>query len=275
MEQAYHPEWNVMDLFRLDGKWALVTGGARNLGFDMALALAEAGANVVVTCRTAVRAAMSSGLTGGVTGRSGSGRSVDVRDEAAVRALVDGILTETGRIDILINNAGNVTSTPESAPMHKRPLELWQEVIDTNLTGSFLCAKHVTDAYMIPHKTGVIINLGSTAGIIGKDRRVYEGTPMGGATIDYHAAKGGVINMTRDMAAYLAPYNIRVNCISPGGFFRNQPEAFVKAYSETFPMGRMGQDGKEMKGAAVYLASEASSFVTGHNLVVDGGLTIW
>ena len=98
---------------------------------------------------------------------------------------------------------------------------------------------------------------------------------MGGATIDYHAAKGGVISMTRDMACYLAPYGIRVNCISTAGFFRNQPKPFVEAYSNTIPMGRMGQDGKEIKGAVVFLASEASSYCTGHNLVLDGGLSIW
>ena len=98
---------------------------------------------------------------------------------------------------------------------------------------------------------------------------------MSGVTLDYEAAKAGVINMTRDMAVYLARDNIRVNCISPGGFWRRQPEAFVKAYSATIPMGRMGEDGKEMKGAVVFLASEASSYVTGHNLLVDGGLTIW
>lgn len=275
MKQEYNPDWNVMNLFRLDEKWAIITGGARNLGFDMALALAEAGANVVVTSRTLKSAQESARFIAAQTGRQAIGKALDVRDEEEIRKLVAEVLTETGRIDILINNAGNVTSTPETAPLNKRPLELWQEVIDTNLTGSFLLAKHVTDAYMIPNRTGVIINIGSTAGMIGKDRRVYKDTPMGGATVDYHAAKGGVINMTKDMAAYLAPYHIRVNCISPAGFFRRQPQAFVDAYSQTFPMGRMGQDGKEMKGAAVYLASEASSFVTGHNLVVDGGLTIW
>ena len=275
MKQEYNPDWNVMNLFRLDDKWAIITGGARNLGFDMALALAEAGANVVVTSRTLDSAQESARFIAAQTGRQAIGKALDVRDEEEIRKLVTEVLTETGRIDILINNAGNVTSTPETAPLNKRPLELWQEVIDTNLTGSFLLAKHVTDAYMIPNRTGVIINIGSTAGMIGKDRRVYKDTPMGGATVDYHAAKGGVINMTKDMAAYLAPYHIRVNCISPAGFFRRQPQAFVDAYSQTFPMGRMGQDGKEMKGAAVYLASEASSFVTGHNLVVDGGLTIW
>lgn len=275
MKHEYNPDWNVMDLFRLDGKWAVITGGARNLGFDMALALAEAGANVVITSRTAESAQESARFIAGQTGRSAIGKALDVRKEEEVRKFTEEVLAESGRIDILVNNAGNVTSTPETAPLNKRPLALWQEVIDTNLTGSFLLAKHVTDASMIPNKSGVIINIGSTAGMIGKDRRVYENTPMGGATIDYHAAKGGVINMTKDMAAYLAPYNIRVNCISPAGFFRDQPQPFVEAYSRTFPMGRMGMDGKEMKGAAVFLASEASSFVTGHNLVVDGGLTIW
>jgi NAD(P)-dependent dehydrogenase (short-subunit alcohol dehydrogenase family) len=128
---------------------------------------------------------------------------------------------------------------------------------------------------MKPAGRGVIINMGSVAGMLGKDHRVYQGTPMGGVTIDYAASKAGVINMTREMACWLAQYNIRVNCISPGGFERSQPEAFVRQYSYLVPMGRMGQDGKEIKGAAVFLASEASSYVTGINLPVDGGMSAW
>lgn len=265
----------IWELFKLDGKVAIVTGGARNLGFDMALALAEAGADVAITSRTLKNAEASAEKIRNATGRKVLPLQLDVRFEEQVECMVDRVLAEFGHIDILVNNSGNVTSTPETAPLEKRPLELWQEVIDVNLTGTFLCSKHAAAKAMIPARSGNIINLGSTTGIIGKDRRVYEGTEMGGATIDYHAAKGGVISMTRDMAVYLAPYNIRVNCISPGGFWRNQPEKFVEAYSKTFPMGRMGKDGKEIKGAVVFLASEASSFVTGHNLVVDGGLTIW
>jgi gluconate 5-dehydrogenase len=192
-----------------------------------------------------------------------------------VESTVDAVLEEFSKIDILVNNAGNVESTPETAPFEKRSLKLWKEVIEVNLTGVFLCSKYVVGKAMKAAGSGVIINVGSVAGIVGKDRRVYQGTEMGGATLDYHAAKGGVISMTRDMACYLAPDGIRVNCISPGGFFRNQPEPFVRAYSKTVPMGRMGQDGKEMKGAVVFLASEASSYCTGHNLVIDGGLTIW
>ena len=265
----------IWELFSLEGKVALITGGARNLGYDMALALAEAGADVAITSRTFANAEAAAEKINAATGRAVLPLKLDVRSEKEVESAVDRMLAVFGRIDILVNNAGNVASTPETAPFEKRSLELWQEVIDINLTGVFLCSKHVAAKAMIPAKSGNIINLGSTTGIVGKDRRVYEGTDMGGATLDYHAAKGGVISMTRDMAVYLAPHNIRVNCISPGGFWRGQPEKFVEAYSKTFPMGRMGEDGKEIKGAVVYLASEASSFVTGHNLVVDGGLTIW
>lgn len=266
---------SVWDLFKLDGKVAVVTGGARNLGFDMALALAEAGADVAITSRTLASAEASAGKIAQSTGRNVLPLECDVRFEDQVEAMVDAVMDRFGHVDVLVNNAGNVTSTPENAPFEKRPLELWREVIDINLTGLFLCSKHVVAKAMKPASSGSIINIGSTAGMVGKDRRVYEGTEMGGATLDYHAAKGGVLVMTRDMAVYLAPDGIRVNCISPGGFWRNQPAKFVEAYEKTIPMGRMGQDGKEMKGAAVFLASEAASYVTGANLPVDGGLTAW
>lgn len=262
-------------MLKLNGKVAIVTGGVRNLGFDMALALAEAGANVAITSRDMLNAEKSASKITRVTKRKILPLRLDVRAESQVEQMAETVLKKFGKIDILINNAGNVVSTPETAPFEKRSLQDWQEIIDVNLTGVFLCSKHVVNKAMKPAKSGVIINIASTTGIVGKDRRVYRGTNMGGATLDYHAAKGGVISMTRDMAVYLAPDGIRVNCISPGGFWRNQPKPFVTAYSATIPMGRMGQDGKEIKGAAVFLASEASSYCTGHNLVIDGGLTIW
>ena len=266
---------NVWELFKLDGKAAIVTGGARNLGYDMALALAEAGADVAITSRKLPDAKSSAKRIAEATGRTVMPAQLDVRDEVQVEAAVDAVLEKFGKIDILINNAGNVISTPDNAPFEKRPSKLWHHTLDVNLHGAFYCSKHVVAKAMKPARSGVIIHIASTTGVVGKDRRVYEGTQMGGATLDYHAAKGALISMTRDMAVYLAPDNIRVNCISPGGFWRHQPEPFVRAYSKTIPMGRMGQDGKELKGAAVFLASEASSYVTGHNLVVDGGLTVW
>ncbi len=266
---------SIWDLFRLDGRTAIVTGGARNLGYDMAHALAEAGADVVVTSRKLTDAERSAESIASRTGRRCMGIEMEVTEEPKVEAMVETVLREFGRIDILVNNAGNVVSTPESAPFERRTLEDWMHVVNVNLTGVFLCAKHAVSKAMKPAGSGVIVNIASTAGIIGKDRRLYTRTTMGGATLDYHAAKGGVISMTRDMAVYLAPNGIRVNCISPGGFWRQQPEDFVQRYSASVPMGRMGQDGKELNGAIVFLVSEASSYVTGHNLVVDGGLTAW
>ena len=268
-------ENHVRRLYDLTGKVALVTGGARNLGFDMAMALAESGAAAAVTSRTAEPACEAARRIREATGQAAAGFAVDVRYEDQVVRMVDAVLAEFGKIDILVNNAGNVVSTPDNEPLEERPIEEWEFTIDVNLMGVFLCTKHVVAKAMKPAAGGVIVNIGSMAGMVGKDHRIYAGTTMGGVTIDYHAAKGGVINMTRDMAVYLARYNIRVNCISPGGFWRGHTERFTKQYSDGVPMGRMGQDGKEMKGAVTFLASEASSYVTGINLPVDGGMTAW
>jgi NAD(P)-dependent dehydrogenase (short-subunit alcohol dehydrogenase family) len=265
----------IQQLFDLTGKVALVTGGARNLGRDMACALAEAGADVAITGRSLEASQKTASEIATETGRKIVGFACDVRYEDQVSALVDAVLAEFGKIDILVNNAGNVLSTPDNKPLEQRPIEEWNFTIGVNLTGVFLCSKQVVAKAMKPAQGGVIINIGSVAGMAGKDYRVYNGTPMGGVTIDYAAAKGGVINMTREMACWLAQYNIRVNCISPGGFWRKQPEQFVQQYNYLVPMGRMGIDGKEMKGAVVYLASEASSYVTGINLPVDGGMMAW
>ncbi len=266
---------NVRNMFDLSGKVAIVTGGARNLGYDMALALAEAGADVAITSRKLAEAQKSARNIAQATGRRASGVECDVRFEAQVEGMVAAVLADFGKIDVLINNAGNVLSTPQNKPLEQRPIEEWEFTIDVNLKGVFLCSKHVVAKAMKPARQGVIINMGSVAGMLGKDHRVYRDTPMGGVTIDYVAAKGGVISMTREMACWLAQYGVRVNCISPGGFWRSHSETFTKQYSYLVPMGRMGQDGKEIKGAAVFLASDASSYVTGVNLPVDGGMSAW
>jgi len=257
-----HP--TVQELFDLTGRIALVTGGARNLGFDMATALAEAGASVAITSRDLKSAEDLARKISDDTGRKVIGLMCDVRSEEQVERLVDAVLGVFGRIDVLVNNAGNVVSAPENKPVENRPLDDWNFTIDVNLKGTFLCTKHVVAKAMKPAMRGVIINLGSVAGMVGKDHRVYRGTTL-----------GGVINLTREMACWLAQYNIRVNCISPGGFWRGHSETFTQQYSYLVPMGRMGQDGKEIKGAVVFLASEASSYITGINLPIDGGMTAW
>lgn len=265
----------IQELFDLTDKVALVTGGARNLGFDMATALAEAGADVAISSRTLKSAQESAQQLAADTGRKAAGFACDVRFEEQVEAMVKAVLAEFGKVDILVNNAGNVISTPENKPLDQRPVEEWEFTVDVNMKGVFLVSKHVVARAMKPARQGAIINLGSVAGMGGKDHRVYRGTNMGGVTIDYAASKGGVINMTREMACSLAQYNIRVNCISPGGFERGQPEKFIEQYSYLVPLGRMGQDGKEIKGSVLFLASEASSYVTGINLPVDGGMMAW
>ncbi len=265
----------VQQLFDLTGRVALVTGGAHTLGYDMATALAEAGADVAITSRTLDHAHASAKQLAHSTHRRALGVACDVREEIEVAAMVDAVLNEFGRIDILVNNAGNVVSTPENNPIEQRPVEQWDLTVDVNMKGVFLCAKHAVAKAMKPARQGVIINIASVAGMVGKDHRVYQGTSIGGVTVDYAASKAGVINMTREMACSLAQYNIRVNCISPGGFWRGQPEAFTRQYSYLVPMGRMGQDGKEIKGPVVFLASEAASYITGVNLPVDGGMTAW
>lgn len=266
---------HIKELFDLSGKVALVTGGARNLGCDMALALAEAGADVAITSRTLDNARGTAERIARETSKRVKGFQCDVRDEANVDSMVDAVLLEFAHINILVNNAGNVSSTPDTAQIEKRPFELWRDTLAVNLDGVFLCSRAVIVKSMMAARGGNIINIASTTALAGKDRRIYKGTSMGGATVDYHAAKGGVLAMTRDMAVYLAPFGIRVNSICPGGFWRGHTEAFTRQYSETVPMGRMGIDGKEMKGAVVFFASEASSYVTGANLAIDGGLTAW
>ncbi len=269
-------KYNVWELFALKGCVAIITGGAGGLGYGMTLALAEAGADVAITSRNLAKAQRAAEKIMSETGRKIIALTLEVTKEDEVIQMVDSVLKEFGKVDILVNNAGNVKSTKESAPFEVRPLKEWKYTIDVNLTGTFLCSKYAVAKYMMKARRGRIINIASVVGMIGKDRRVYEGTDMGGNTADYIAAKGGVIALTRDMAAYLAPYNILVNCISPGGFYREElPKKFCEAYSKTFMLGRQGQEGKELKGAVVFLASEASSFITAHNLVVDGGLTQW
>jgi len=266
---------NVKKLFDLGGQVALVTGGARNLGWEIAQGLVEAGADVALTSRDRGQAEEAARRLASETGRRAAGFACDVRSEPQVEATVRAVLAAFGRIDILVNNAGNVTSTPETNTVDRRPLAEWEHTIDVNLKGTFLCSKHVVALALKPASRGVIVNIASTAGMVGKDRRIYRGTTMGGTTADYAAAKGGVLALTRELACALAESNIRVNAISPGGFWRDHGETFTRQYGELVPLRRMGREGKELKGAVVFLASEAASYITGINLPVDGGLTAW
>lgn len=265
----------VMDSFRLDGQVALVTGGARNLGHDMAEALGEAGADLVITSRTREHAEAAASGFRKALGVEALGLALDVREPAQVEAVVRQAHAWKGRLDVLVNNAGGGFGTGPTALLERAPEDM-VGLIMTNLVGSLFCAQ-AAGRVMAEQGGGRIINIASIAGLVGRDRKMYERTGLKQQPVDYAAAKAGVIGMTMDLAAALAPMGIRVNAISPGGFERrpNQPDAFIRDYSERTALGRMGREGVDLKAAVVYLASAASDYVTGHNLVVDGGFTIW
>jgi NAD(P)-dependent dehydrogenase (short-subunit alcohol dehydrogenase family) len=211
--------------------------------------------------------------------------AADVTSELDVRKVVETTLSHFGRIDILINNASlTVRRGAERLPGYFAPfeeyrLELWQRTLDVGLTGVFLMCQAV-GRIMVERGGGVILNIASTAGVVGPDHRIYEGItdPYTGqpfnTPIAYSATKAGVLGMTRYLATYWAAKNVRVNALSPGGVFDGHEERFVRSYSNRVPLGRMA-DRSEYKGAVLFLISDASSYMSGANLIVDGGWTCW
>lgn len=264
---------NVLDMFRLKGKVAIVTGGARDLGYDMAEALAEAGADLAITSRDLKSAEKAAEKLRSAHGIEVLPLALDQREHANVKAMVEQVYAWKGRIDILINNAGGGSGVSPCLLFQRSPEDALN-LIKTNLVGALYCSQEAARV-MAKQKSGKIINIASIAGMCGRDRRMYERNNMRGQPIDYAAAKAGVIGMTMDLAGLLAPMGICVNAISPGGFAHGNSPSFIKDYSDRTPLGRMGKDGVDIKGAALFLASSASDYVTGHNLVVDGGFTIW
>lgn len=259
----------VQELFDLTGEVAVVTGGAGTLGYQMATALAEAGSSIVIASRdksSCERAAKSIERIGVST----MAIQMDVTDPVQVSSGIDIVVESLGKIDILVNSAG----IARTALLDTAELEDWREVIETNLTGVFLCSQAAA-TFMMKRRKGKIINIASIYGTVGVDQRLYEESPgMVPGSVPYTASKGAVINMTRDMAVYLARYNIQVNAISPGGFRAGQDEQFVRRYNWRTPLGRMGGE-DDLKGVIVLLASKASDYITGQNLIVDGGWTAW
>lgn len=261
-------------LFSLQGKIALVTGGARNLGYDIASAFAEAGAHVVVTSRETASATAAAETLRREHGRDTLALALDQRDRAQIAMVVAATTEWKGRIDILVNNAGGGSGHSAAHLFERRPEDV-EDMVQTNLIGVLHCCQ-AAGRIMAEQRAGKIINIASIAGLVGRDRRMYQRNAMKGQPVDYAAAKAGVIGLTRDLAGVLSPFGVHVNAISPGGFAReNLPAGFIKDYSDRTPLGRMGRDGVDLKGAALFLASAASDYVTGHNLVVDGGFSIW
>lgn len=261
---------NLQDLYSLKGKIALVTGGSRNFGAEMAAGLAEAGATVIITARDLARAEAGAAELRAQWGKEFYPMQLELTDENSVVALFAAIKERFGRLDVLVNNAGG-HSKKACGLLEKESLEGWKEFIEPNMTGTFLMLREYAKL-MMPLKSGSVINIASMAGMVGRDRKIY-GDDMTPNPVAYSAAKAGVIGLTYDCAAYLGEYGIRVNAVSPGGFERTQPRHFIDDYSDLTMLKRMGRAGFDLKGAIVFLASEASAYITGHNLVIDGGFT--
>jgi NAD(P)-dependent dehydrogenase (short-subunit alcohol dehydrogenase family) len=264
---------NVISSFQLHRKVALITGGARTLGYDMAEALAEVGCHLVITSRSLPRSGKAAAALREAYDVDVLPLALDVRNFDQVCATMEVAHHWKGHIDILINNVGGGSGSERGNLFERSPEEI-DDLIRTNLIGTIYCCKEV-GKIMAQQGGGKIINIASIAGMVGRDRGMYERNGMEQQPVDYAAAKAGVIGLTRDLAAFLAPYRIYVNSISPGGFERGQPAGFIRDYSERTALGRMGQDGIDIKGAVLFLASAASDYITGQNLVVDGGFSIW
>jgi NAD(P)-dependent dehydrogenase (short-subunit alcohol dehydrogenase family) len=272
----------VQQLFDLTGRVAIVTGGAGLLGRQFSQALVEAGAAVIIASRTLESCrAWAEELTTYARGLEiwrdrpstpvALSLSLDVTRPESAHALVDATLEQFGRLDILVNNA---YSRGVPAPPEELSPESWQTWIDAGLSGLFYCAQAAAKP-MLAQGRGSIINIASMYGVVGVDVRIYPpGMPVN-ASAAYGAIKGGVINLTRTLAVVWAAQGVRVNCISPGGFpGATINRAFADNFIDKVPLQRMGNS-NDLKGAVVFLASDAGAYVIGHNLLVDGGWTAW
>lgn len=265
---------SIEELISLKGRVALVTGGAGHIGRCIGAAFAELGATVVLLDRhdaEVQRATADLAETHGVVATS---ITVDLADDRRVRAVPDEVSSRHGRLDIIVNNAAFVGT--DSLPgwttsVETQDIDTWRKVVEVNLTAPFALVQAAIPALRASGSASVI-NIGSIYGVVGPDWRLYEGQSFG-TPAAYAASKGGLMQMTRWLATTLAP-NIRVNAIVPGGIERGQPESFIRNYASRVPLRRMGRE-EDIKGAAVFLASDLSAYVTGQCLAVDGGWTAW
>ncbi|MEA3350801.1 MAG: SDR family oxidoreductase [Chloroflexota bacterium] len=297
----------IQQQFDLTGRVAIVTGGVGLLGSEFCWTLAQAGAAVIVADLNGEAAAdLADSLT--QSGYQSRGVKIDVTNVDSIDAAVSATLSTFGRLDILVNSAaldpkvrgqesvdqesgeqgtgkqgaGNQEkgiSSPDSLslPFEDYPLKLWQRALDVNLTGAMLCCQAVAKP-MLKQESGVIINIASIYGLTAPDQRLYQrdGQPHQYKPAYYTVTKAGILGLTKYLAAYYAgsAARIRVNALTPGGVYNNQSDDFVQVYSARAVLGRMAEK-DEMNGALLFLASDASRYMTGANLIVDGGWTTW
>ncbi|TET81569.1 MAG: SDR family oxidoreductase [Anaerolineales bacterium] len=271
----------VLGKFDLSDQVVIITGGAGLLGKSYAKTLATAGAHVVVADINGEGAERLAKTVTEASGVISLGIETDVSQPESVTAMVDTVLKRFGRIDVLVNNAAlDPKFDPEHAVEHTNrfeefPLSAWREALAVNVTGMFLCAQAVTPT-MVEAGRGVIVNISSTYGVVGPDQRLYqrEGQSPRYKPVTYTVSKAAALGLTRYLATYFTGTGIRVNALTPGGVYDGHDDEFVRRYSAKTVMGRMAE-ADEMASALLFLVSDASSYMTGANLVVDGGWTAW
>jgi len=273
----------IQEKFDLSGRVAIVTGGVGLLGTEFCKTLAEAGAAVaVVDLNASASQAVADTLT--KSGYKAQAFAVDITQPDSVNAMVENVLSAFGRIDILVNSAAlDPKFDPDAVKkgitpgaFEDYPLEQWNAALNVNLTGMFLITQACVKPMLAQGKKGSIINICSTYGLNGPDQRIYikDGERVAFKPVYYTVTKAGVMGFTKYLAAYYAGTDIRVNALTPGGVFNNHEDYFVKNYSAKTIIGRMAKK-DEMNGALLFLASDASSYMTGNNVVVDGGWSAW
>jgi NAD(P)-dependent dehydrogenase (short-subunit alcohol dehydrogenase family) len=276
----------MSDLFDITGRVAVITGGAGLMGMQHAEVIAAHGGIPVLV--DVVRAEEKAADLGCRHRTPAKACQCDITRPESVKALLEEITSHLGRVDILINNAANNPKMESSAEVNfsrleNFPIEQWHADLAVGLTGAHLCSQ-VIGSYMAQTfrecgRRGVILNIASDLAIIGPDQRIYRqpGLPehlQPAKPVTYSVVKSGLVGLTRYLATYWADSGVRVNAVSPGGIYNGQPEAFVQKLANLIPMGRMAHL-DEYQGTVLFLVSDASSYMTGHNLVIDGGRTAW
>ena len=274
---------DVLRKFNLDGKVAIITGGAGLLGVQHAKAIAEAGGIPILwDINSEAAIAMADEIATKFNVKC-QGMEVDITNPNDVGKALDNILTTHRQLNILINNAANNPKVNFHTPttwsrFENFSLKMWQKDLDVGLTGAFLCSR-IVGTHMASHGGGVILNIASDLGVIAPDQRIYRQPDYSEneqpvKPVTYSVIKHGLIGLTKYLATYWAGKDVRVNALSPGGIYTDQPVDFVKKLTDLIPMGRMANQ-NEYKAAVLFLVSDASSYMTGANLVVDGGRTCW
>jgi NAD(P)-dependent dehydrogenase (short-subunit alcohol dehydrogenase family) len=268
------------ELFNLTGKTAVVTGALGIIGRKVCSGLAEFGANVVVVDLDSTEVKNFANDLAKRYGVETIGLACNIAEPDQVEEMVRLAVDKMGQINILLNNAASKSKDLDAffAPFEEYSLQQWREVMSVNLDGMFLVAKEVGKQLIKQGRGGSIIQTSSIYGIMGPDHRIYEGSyymnrPISSPAV-YSASKGGVVALTKYLSTYWARHKIRVNTLTPGGVESGQNEEFKMRYSSRIPLGRMAK-ANDMVGAVLYLASDASEYVTGQNIIVDGGLHAW